>query len=116
MALESYARNLYAHVQAGDVSLVLVKLTSVAANATGLDPDSAPNVSITSASGGVYVLSVPQGQEVFVLAVTGVNTATKTISAIAADAAAGTFGFTISGGSNLATTEQVHVCLALSRN
>jgi hypothetical protein len=104
---------MYGNKLLGDLSDVMIKVTSVAANATGLDPFSAPGVSVASAAAGVYVLNIPKAVVGFVDGVTGVNTAAKTFSAITLDVAAGTFGFTISGGANLATTEQVHIGLML---
>lgn len=108
MAKEGYASNTYGNKLLGDVSEVFIKVTSVAANASQIDPASAPEVSVASAVAGAYVLNIPKGVNVFVDGVNVVNSA-KTLSLITL--ADGLLGFTVSGGTNLGTTEQVHITL-----
>jgi hypothetical protein len=116
MAFQGFAGNSYNNKLLGDVNEVLIKLTSAAVNASQLAPESAPGFTVTGNAAGVYTLTTTDNKAVFgfVGGVVPVNTAAKTISAIALNATAGTFGFTISGGAALAGSEEVHVTLYLA--
>lgn len=117
MALESYARNVYGQVGFGDLSIVNIVITS-----SGRDTDrSSPNTTVGSGAAGVYACTMPAGQFQILLGRevrdTGAAGAkTVTVSGYSVSNGVASFNITLSGGSNVASTEEVFVTFLVAGN
>jgi hypothetical protein len=110
MALEASARNLYSPTAFVDANVVPIVITSA-----GKDADrTAPAVTVGAGASGVYACTMPAGQFQILLGRevrdTGAAGAkTVTVSGYSVAAGVASFNITLSGGSNVAATEEVFV-------
>lgn len=111
MALQDYARNLFAPQTLGDVSLVYFVIK---ASESIVSPD----CTISAGVAGAYTCTMPAGQLLICVSRETVNAAAKTVTVTALSTTAGvtTFTLTFSGGSNPATTEEAHVAFLVGKN
>lgn len=110
MALPSSCRNLFGAQQHVDINVVTIVIT-----ASGRDADrSSPETTVGAGSSGVYACTMPAGQfQVLVgreVRDTGAaGSKTVTVSGYSVANGVASFNVTLSGGSNVAATEEVFV-------
>lgn len=118
MALEGAVRNLYGPCQMGDLTVVLAKMSSGAGDAARIAAESSQDVSVDSGShsGGVYIVSFPAGTINTVVGweVLG-STRTASASLITTSAGVASITLTMSGGTILLASEQLHLTLLVAR-
>ena len=110
MALPSTCRNLYAPQQFVDVTLVTIVITSA-----GRDADrSSPETTVGAGASGVYACTMPAGQFQVLIGRDVRDTGaaggkTVQVSGYSVSNGVASFNVTLSGGSNVASTEEVFV-------
>lgn len=119
MALEGAAKTLYGPQQLGDLTVVLAKLSSGAGDAARIAAESSQDVSVDSGShaGGVYIVSFPAGQTNTVAGWEVLGSArTASASLVTVSNGVASITLTMSGGTILLSSEQLHLTLLVSRN
>ncbi len=110
MSLAAYARNLYGPTKLVDLNLVAIVITS-----TGRDADrSAPGTTVGAGASGVYACTMPAGQFQILIGrevrdTGAAGSKTVTVSGYSVSNGVASFNVTLSGGSNVASTEEVFV-------
>jgi hypothetical protein len=111
MAKQGFASNTYNNARLGDVCQYSFILVSAATNALLIDSNTAPpDVTCTTNGTGTYTVTVPNAVSIVLSGLTLVNTA-KTVGTITVTPSTGVITFVLSGGADLATTEQIHLDL-----
>lgn len=119
MALEAYAKTLYAPLVFGDLSLVTIVITASGRDAARSSPDT----TVGAGASGAYVCTMPQGQLAPILGFAGcVNAGTTTdgdratISGLSSTGGTTTFTVTKNDSTNAAGAEEIHVQFWVARS
>lgn len=113
MAKPDYTKNVYAPVKLGDLSLCVIV---VSPDGTRDATRSAPETTVTAAGSGVYDCTFPKSTLGFVVgqpALVATASDGVFVEVKAFDADAGTIQLELSDEADLASSEEIHLTLAL---